>query len=579
MSTTIRLKVQVGSDENNQYDRNPIQILKFIYIIESPFQKTIDDLCHDLQTYINEHYLPTNIEILRLTTVDGFQFNRFDKCSNVFQNNDHILCIDMKAFVLEVYPTIDFDSPWFVMKQHDPSDDKEKSIQIGLNNFARLYVRFWVDPDRNSIYLFNFLDLMKINREQKKNLIGRLEDTEWFLEAQWNYEKDLSIICKMKIGAEDQIYSNKIHIQLNQKEKQIEQGEIISLSNETNDQQTTRTEQQQKRLKELIANLPPPQRSGPQINIRPPSANVKLSKYDCEGESSIRMAVGNTNTITIYQNNRQHNEEFFRQYFTISHIIFSKKAQILPEILQQKRSQPADKPVSVMNVAVLYQTHDEAWHESQNVAIAPTTVRNEEPKWLAESIINIEPDKLVSFTISGSISVKGESGQDAQSRRRSHKSLPQPLRLKIVITDNFTRQCFLIVEQLNPPLNLITRQSFMKDNQSNISELIAFVTVDDCETDERLAAMMYFNREKALVIKNSDSRYQTFEQKTIRTMEFNARKARTAEVEFEFLSYKYQFNACTITGLFDNESYSLYAVRFQLSTRTSKTDETHSILL
>ena len=579
MSTTIRLKVQIGIEDNRQHDDDAIPIRKFIYFIESPSQKSVDDLRHDLQTYINEHYLHTNIKILQLTTVDGFQFSRFDKCSNVFQNNDHILCIDKKAYEREIYRTINRDKSWFVLKQYDPSDNKEKSIEIGLNVAGQLYVRFWVDSNRNSIDLFSFFDLMNIINEKKNNFISRLEDTDWFLEAQWNYEKELSIICNIKIGAEDQIYSNKIHIQLNQNEKQIEQGEIISLSNETNDQQTTRTEQQQKRLKELIANLPPPQRSGPQISIRPPSANVKLSKYDCEGESSIRMAVGNTNKITIYQNNRENNEEFFHQEFKISHIIFSKKSQTLPEILQQKRSQPADKPVSVMNVAVLYQTHDEAWHESQGVAIAPTTVRNEEPKWLAESIINIEPDKLVSFTIKGWIPIKGESGRSHESSFRSHKSLPQPLKLKIVITDNFTRQCFLIVEQLNPPLNLITRQSVMKDNHSDISELIAFVSVDDCETDERLVTMMYFNREKDLVIKNSDLYIRTFGQNCIRTMEFNARKTRTTEVEFEGVCYKKQSNECTITGLFDNESYLLYAVRFQLSTRTSKTDETHSILL
>ena len=352
----------------------------------------------------------------------------------------------------------------------------------------------------------------------------------------------------------------------------IQKGEVTRLSGDTNDGKTL-TDQQRQRLKELTSKIPPPKRTGPQIT---PVKNdsLKLSKYECEGESSIRMACGNTNTINVVQDLRAAEDGTFNQYFVITHVIFSKKSLVLPEILQQKRSAPADKPISVANVKVFYQTFDGAWRECQDIAIAPVAIRNEQPKWLTDSVINIEPDKLVSFTIKGSVRTKGEPGRDNQARCRVHKSLPQPFKLKIVVTDNFERQCSLIIEQLNKPIELPTSESFLKDNSSRIKELLGFVYVDDLETDGRIFLAMYLDRENALVIRNSNSYSAIYNRKTIRTMEYTAKQNKTPEVHLEQIHYKTDSEECKTIALYDPESYLLYAVRFELSTKTSTTEET-----
>jgi hypothetical protein len=289
------------------------------------------------------------------------------------------------------------------------------------------------------------------------------------------------------------------------------------------------------------------------------------------------MAYGNTNTVDTYQDMRSTEETTIRQHFIITHIIFSKRPLVLPEILQQKRSTPVDKPVSVANLTVLYQTHDGAWHECQDVAIAPIAIRNEEPRWLTDSVINIEPDKLISFSIKGWILVKGEIGNDHRTRSRVHKNLPQPLKLKIMITDNFGKQCSLIVEQLNKPLELITRESFLKNNQSSINELLAFVYADDCEKDERIYMLMYLNKENALTIKNSSGISYTYNRNILRTMEFNAKQNKTPEVHLDYLFYQYYSNESKAIALFDPETYTLYAIRFEITSKTSKTEETVAV--
>jgi len=420
------------------------------------------------------------------------------------------------------------------------------------------------------------------------NVIARFDSTnnnnqtssaDWFIETKWDYDtvsnKDLFIICNLKVGSNDEVYSNKLHILLDHSRMRIEKGDITRLSGETNDS-TTLNDQQRQRLKELTAKLPPPKRTGPQIDLNT-NENLKLTKHECEGESSIRMAYGNTNTVTAYQNILSREDGNLSQYFVITHIIFSKKPLVLPEILQQKRSTPVDKPVSVASLTVLYQIHDGSWRECQGVAIAPISIRNEEPKWLTDSVINIEPDKLISFTIRGWIPTKGEPGKDNQTRSRVHKSLPHPLKLKIVITDNFGKQCSLVVEQLNKPLELITRESFLKNNRSSINELIAFIYIDDCEIDERIFMAVYLNKENALVIKNPSAYLGIFPRNRLRTMEFNAKQNKTTEVHLNEFDYQNYTNEGKAIALFDSETYMFYAIRFELTTKTSKTEETVSI--
>jgi hypothetical protein len=352
----------------------------------------------------------------------------------------------------------------------------------------------------------------------------------------------------------------------------IEKGEVAVLSADTNDG-TTLTDEQRQRLKELASKLPPSKRTGPQIDINI-AKNLKITKYECEGESSIRMSYGNTNTVTTMQDIRSTDNTNVRQHFVITHIIFSKKPSALPEILQQKRTAPVDKPVSVASLTVLYQLHDGSWREAHDVAIAPIAIRNEQPKWLTDSVINIEPDKLISLIIKGWIPAKGESGRDHQSRTRLHKSLPQPLKLKIVIQDNFDKQSSLIVEQLNKPIELITRELFLKENQSSINELLAFIYADDCEVDERIFMTVYLDKENLLVIKNSGSYSMMFERKQLRTMEFNAKQNKITEANLDRLHYESHAQECKAAVLFDPETYMLYAIRLELSTKTSKTEET-----
>jgi hypothetical protein len=114
----------------------------------------------------------------------------------------------------------------------------------------------------------------------------------------------------------------------------------------------------------------------------------------------------------------------------------------------------------------------------------------------------------------------------------------------------------------------------LNGNQSSINELLAFVYADDCEADERLYMALYINKDNALVIRNSNAISYAYERKVLRTIEFNAKQNKTTEVHFDDAHYQYYTEENNAIALFDPETYMLYAIRLEASTKTSKTEET-----
>ena len=599
---SLRLKVQFGEDverspRHYQRDNSP-PALRFVYVCDQPSTKTIEDLQRSLQSYICQQFSWNQLQLVQLTTNDRFLLCKSDRCSDVLKDNDHLICIAMEQFARENSASLDLDNLWLELKQHDDSDNTEKYLQVGLNDRSKLFVRMCGAGDVFALYLFSIHELLQIARDKRRgnsicflsflldgeilpdNLIGRYEgqssDDDWFVEARWSYDsvssEHLALLCQLKVASSETIFSNKLNLNLDATKLQIGKGDLEILS-ASEDDGSTLTEERRARLNELQASIPPAKRAGPEIDLQR-ATSAKINRHECEGESSVRMACGNTNTILPYQSILSSEEKILRQEITLTHIIFSKKPTILPEILQQKRSAPAEKPISVTSLALFYQNHDGGWKECSDVMIAPVTVRNDQPRWLTDSVIHLEPDKLFSFLIRGSFSVRGDVGRDNSTRQRIHRSLPQPFRLKIVATDNFGKQSWLIIEHVNKPLQLETREQFIRQNQSSMKEMLAFLYADDCELEERIYLGIYIDKENNLVVKNSNSYYCSFERRAIRTFEYQARQNQKTEVSLDSLGYHAYSNDCKVFLLFDSVTKLFYAIRGELTTQTSKTEET-----
>ena len=75
----------------------------------------------------------------------------------------------MANFVEENYSTLDLGNLWCDMKQHDISDDKEKYIQVGLNNIGKLFIRMYGTSKLYGLYMYNVFQLIEIAEKQPKS--------------------------------------------------------------------------------------------------------------------------------------------------------------------------------------------------------------------------------------------------------------------------------------------------------------------------------------------------------------------------------------------------------------------------
>lgn len=597
---SLRLKVQYGNDKPTKYHKSEQSPPKFVFCLISPSSHTVNDLKNLLENYICEQYSYKNVRIVQLMTDDGYFLSNDDNCSCALKDNERIICYNMEKFVEDNYSTLDLENLWFEIKQHDSSDNYEKYIQVGLNNLGKLFIRIYGTSIIYGLYMFSIHELIKIanrtstsNRKKKSNISNRkknrniidffldnvvmhLGDKNWFIEAKWEYDSisddSLFLICNLKLGSDEHIWSYRLHLLLDETRMCIKKDKIIHLS----DQNTAHDKlinQRRERLEELASKIPLAKREGPEIDINQ-HRDKTITKYECEGNSLVRMTYGSTNTVTVYQDLHVSDDGTFLQHFVITHITFSKKLSDPSDILHKEHLASINRPISVVNLTVFYHANDGLWHECEDIAIAPIALRNEEPRWLADSIINIEGEKIISFVIKGCFRVQGKPGRDNATRKRIHKNLPQPFQLKIVITDNFNNQSSLIVEQLNKLLEYDTSESFLKYNQSSINDLLAFVYADDCDNDERIFMAIYLDKENYLVIKSGHNYSISLDQKNIRTMEFNAKKDKTTEISFDSIYYQYEKQEKKAIALFDPETYMFYAIRFEISTITSHTEET-----
>jgi hypothetical protein len=165
---SIRVKLQVGDDENNYEYKEKYPLRKFVYSIDSPSNKTIDELIQNLQQYIVEKFSYINIQIIQLMTDDGFILSKSDICSTVLKDNDQIICVHVKKFIEEYYKKFKDDIIWLELKQHDASDNREKYIRIGLNNVCELFIRMYAKLGVTSLHVFGIYELITITSDKRK---------------------------------------------------------------------------------------------------------------------------------------------------------------------------------------------------------------------------------------------------------------------------------------------------------------------------------------------------------------------------------------------------------------------------
>jgi hypothetical protein len=163
MASTLRVKVEY-TDSNEEASSS----VKFIYIIESPATTSISQLTTVLQDFIINHFGYQNMRLVHLVTDDGYLLMKRDICAHVLNNNEKLVCVDMKQFIRENQDTLNIEEAWLRLDQEDTSDDNEKSLSVGINYAGKLYVYLFGGRNMRALYLFNSFELLAMARDKRK---------------------------------------------------------------------------------------------------------------------------------------------------------------------------------------------------------------------------------------------------------------------------------------------------------------------------------------------------------------------------------------------------------------------------
>jgi len=291
--------------------------------------------------------------------------------------------------------------------------------------------------------------------------------------------------------------------------------------------------------------IPPIIRKGPQINDE---TNLILpKKYSSEGDSPIRL-INQSTEIECNQDLYARNGRFFNS-FTLSRFIFHNTSS---------------ESISILQLSAEYEDQNNKWIPCQI-----KTNKNED-------IINIDPNKLVVYSVTIKIELNGSPGVDNQHRFRAHPLLRQPLRIKILIEDTQMKHSNLIIEQVNRPLNLPTLDKLIEKLKISESNILGFVWCDDCSMDVRYFVLVYYLNDENNLLKFTSGcdlsgfSSPSWDKDYVQSLQKKAKK----ENKSELIVHEEIFHSfINCKALFDQQ-FKLQAIQIKIKTNTSTTEQT-----
>jgi hypothetical protein len=306
------------------------------------------------------------------------------------------------------------------------------------------------------------------------------------------------------------------------------------------------------------SNIPPGIHEGPEIKT-PNIGQIKLTKHTCQGDSAIRLLLTGKAEHQVYANQEYFGRNGkFQNYFFISKLIFQNTSEEL---------------ITVLEITAQYEDTNGTWCDCEDVKISPADVdEGSTYKWLPNTTLNLEPSKAITFALRVDVQINGEPGHDDLHRTRAHKSLPQPFKIRLQVQDTKNKTVSLVVEQLNEPLNLPTKEKLIE--AWNYTDVIAFIYADDCDMDERYWALVHCENKFKLRFSFGDSlsynETKFLSRGLIKQLYNKAKKNALTQIVITDWNNDWRKS----TALFDSKTFHLYAIQIELTTATSKTIET-----
>lgn len=283
--------------------------------------------------------------------------------------------------------------------------------------------------------------------------------------------------------------------------------------------------------------------------------------YECEGDSVIRIL--NSANLEFEAEQRgfaDHDTGTFMNWFLIRKLVFYNSGK---------------ETIAIVHLFGEYEDKSGNWQACKNVMIGPPAGPSERISLKHDTSINLPALHIASHAVMMDVAVHSRPGHDEVHRDRAHKSLPQPLKLRLTVHDTMGKVCRLIFEQFNPPLILPTQERIARRLSIDTNQIVDWVSVDDCERLERTFTLLYMDDKLCLhvVTSSSEASYgdRFLDEDNIKSLQKKAKKNKTTDLALDRfgVSDKVQH-----TALFDPTNFRMYALRIVLESTTSKTSKT-----
>ncbi|KAL9651114.1 hypothetical protein ABK040_002831 [Willaertia magna] len=589
----MKLKIAYITSVEVQTETPIGSLVNFVQVVKNPKEVTVYEFKKQLEEVIADLMGRSTIFIALLTTQDGYELKDEDTLNDALQSSvdingheEHIIAYDMKSFYRREKHHIDSEA-FHTLEKDDLITNIKLSVKVTQHYHGKLCITFNTGNSVPCTFLLSVRELKKIREDIKKGLIkekviGTYNHMDDYLsvldltkpvtkklneKANWQLESKLIIVdkdCENTITVQNTIKTSNdivpvtVHVPIEWEGKRVKKGREDKAVDE-------KTDVQEQTLEYFKSLIPEPIIEGEQLED---SSARDLIKYEDSGDSDFHLMipVDQQNEINTYVTCNQDTFERdgkFNNYFFIPGVTITLKRD-------------SSSILSIVKLQVDYQDRDSKWKPMHTVNFGSRYKQgmNWRYKWFDECNVNMRGGMSDTLAVRGAITVNGTPGDDNESRAKAHSSLPQPLKLKVKITDSEGKSKELIVEQANKtesdPLDLPTLDERAKAWGVKDKSLMRMVHCDNTSTIDRIYTACYIDEiEKAMVIRYSYGPYFILGSKKVKSLELEKKE----EIELENQTKENRDGKWQTFAKFDTKTGVLYALRIVLQTSTGKRDE------
>jgi len=355
------------------------------------------------------------------------------------------------------------NKPWLTVLSADFEEDDYKWARCGYHELNKVYVMFGTNypgTEKEKVIgleIFEVDSLQNFGKEGKV-LIGSREGAagKWRTEAYFIVEKGVATQIELSVQAVSDPKPNiqRIAITLGRK---VESGQITVVQDNSavyNPSDYT---------------VPTPVSKGPTITLQP-QTKLQIPEVKCTGETPLEITV---KVLPEPDQSSEKNGKFDNEIYLFLHLFNKGNTQLV-----------------INKVTGEYCAKDGTWTSLKTLIGSRSGFYNY--SWNRDDPINFKMGALDQVDRAFRLTIPVESPQN-DKQRRVHKSLPQPLKVRLTFDDAAAGKYVAEIEVANEQLELVTKESRLKIAKL---PLVFYTHCDDDTMDCRIFTEVIHNEKE-----------------------------------------------------------------------------------